>query len=97
MRIYSLGVVPSERKNGLGALLVAEIEALARRRGHTSLTLEVGDSNMAAIALYRKCGFHQHGFRLGYYQDGGHALLLHKNLAARQNHDHPLYAGRAHQ
>ncbi len=97
MRVYSLAVLPAERQAGLGSMLVAEIEAIARRAGSTSLTLEVADSNLAALALYRKCGFHQHGFRYGYYQDGGHALLLHKNLTTETGHDHPLYTGRPHQ
>jgi ribosomal protein S18 acetylase RimI-like enzyme len=92
LRIYSLGVVPTERKSGLGQQLVEMLEEIARKNGCTAVTLEVDSQNTAAIALYRKNGFHQYGFRPGYYQDGGHALLLWKSLTARENHDYPHYA-----
>ncbi len=79
-RIYALGVTASTRNSGIGSQLVAILENAADKANCTTLTLEVGDSNTAAITFYEKCGFKQHGFRYGYYQDGGHALLMHKNL-----------------
>ncbi len=80
-RIYSLGVAESARNKGVGSSLIAELEDIAGRAGWTMLTLEVSDSNNEAILLYNKCGFNQYGFRYGYYQDGGHALLMRKKLA----------------
>ncbi len=97
LRIYSLGVLPTERKSGLGRQLVEMLEEIARKNGCTAVTLEVDSHNTAAIALYRKNGFHQYGFRPGYYQDGGHALLLWKSLTARENHDYPHYASSLYQ
>jgi ribosomal protein S18 acetylase RimI-like enzyme len=79
-RIYALGVTAPARDTGIGSQLVAILENAADRENCTTITLEVGDSNTAAITFYEKCGFKQHGFRYGYYQDGGHALLMHKNL-----------------
>jgi ribosomal-protein-alanine N-acetyltransferase len=80
-RIYSLGVAPSARNTGIGSKLVGALEAMACKANCTMLTLEVNDRNKAAIVLYNKCGFKQYGFRLSYYQDGDHALLMRKSLA----------------
>jgi ribosomal protein S18 acetylase RimI-like enzyme len=81
-RIYSLGVDASARNTGIGSKLIATLEAIAGKANCTMLTLEVSDRNKAAILLYNKWGFNQYGFRYNYYQDGGHALLMRKNLAA---------------
>ncbi len=80
MRIYSLGVAPSTRNTGIGAKLVAALEAIASKATCTTLTLEVSDNNKDAIRLYTNFGFEQYGFRYGYYEDGGHAILMRKNL-----------------
>ncbi|MGB3209368.1 MAG: N-acetyltransferase [Desulforhopalus sp.] len=80
MRIYSLGVTASFRNKGIGLKLVAALEKAAKKADCTMLTLEVSDSNKTAIDLYNKCGFKQHGFRFAYYEDGGHAILMKKNL-----------------
>ncbi|GAB6190456.1 GNAT family N-acetyltransferase [Desulfocastanea catecholica] len=81
MRIYSLGVATSTRNTGIGAKLIAALEAIAGEANCTMLTLEVSDNNKEAIRLYTKYGFQQYGFRYGYYEDGGHAILMRKNLA----------------
>jgi len=80
MRIYSLGVATSTRNTGIGAKLVADLEAIADKADCTMLTLEVSDNNKEALRLYTKYGFQQYGFRYGYYEDGGHAILMRKNL-----------------
>jgi ribosomal protein S18 acetylase RimI-like enzyme len=80
VRIYSLGVATSTRNTGIGAKLVAALEAIAEEAACTMLTLEVSDSNAEALRLYTKHGFQQYGFRYGYYEDGGHAILMRKNL-----------------
>jgi len=60
--------------------MLEHIERLAVASGHQMLTLEVGDNNTAAVDFYKKHGFRQYGFRLGYYEDGGHAILMRKSL-----------------
>ncbi len=80
MRIYSFGIADAARGKGLAGRLLAVLEDIAREKNCNMLTLEVSDSNPAAIALYRKNGFAQYGFRLGYYEDGGHAILMRKHL-----------------
>ena len=80
MRIYSLGVATSARNTDIGAKLVVALETIAGQANCTMLTLEVSDNNKDAIRLYTKYGFQQYGFRYGYYEDGGHAILMRKYL-----------------
>lgn len=80
-RIYSLGVAESASRTGIGTKLVSTLEKIAAVRNCTSLTLEVSDTNKDALLFYNNCGFKQYGFRYNYYKDGGHALLMRKNLS----------------
>jgi ribosomal-protein-alanine N-acetyltransferase len=81
MRIYSFGIADGSRRRGLAGALLAKLEEMAMAAGRRTLILEVGDTNIAAIAFYAKHGFCQCGFRLHYYQDGGHAILMQKPLS----------------
>jgi ribosomal protein S18 acetylase RimI-like enzyme len=80
-RIYSLGVAESISRTGIGTQLVSTLEEIAAARNCTSLTLEVSDTNKTALLFYNKCGFKQYGFHYNYYKDGGHALLMRKELS----------------
>ena len=80
MRIYSFGIASAARGDGLAGRLLEVLEDIVRDRKCEMLTLEVSDSNVAALGLYKKHGFSQYGFRFGYYEDGGHALLMRKNI-----------------
>jgi ribosomal protein S18 acetylase RimI-like enzyme/predicted double-glycine peptidase len=79
-RLYSIAVDPDVRGRGIGPALIAAAEEAALERDCVWVRLEVHENNAHAIARYRKAGFRQHGERLGYYQDGGMALLLEKRL-----------------
>lgn len=57
------------RGAGIGKRLMLELVSEARRRGATSLTLEVRASNAAAQALYRRFGLAPVGVRKKYYVD----------------------------
>lgn len=85
MRIYSFGIADTSRRRGLAGALLAKLEEMATAAGCHTLTLEVGDTNTAAIGFYNKHGFCQCGFRLHYYQDGGHAILMRKSLTPKKN------------
>jgi putative acetyltransferase len=50
-------MAPTVRGQGLGRKLVAALESEARGLGARTLILETGIRQVAAIALYRKCGF----------------------------------------
>jgi putative acetyltransferase len=57
---------PSHRGQRIGALIVAEIEALARREALTQLVLETGDRHPAAWTVYERAGFTRCGPVLDY-------------------------------
>lgn len=79
--ILTLAVAPRARGRGLGrALLQAVISRAAELRA-TSLFLEVGADNPAALALYAGLGFARVGMRKAYYNSGD-ALVLRLPLSA---------------
>ena len=57
LNVHDIAVLAEFRGQGLGQLLLAEVEALARDRGCGKITLEVLEGNVAAQAAYRKFGF----------------------------------------
>ena len=66
--MMNLAVDPPARRSGVGAALVAALcGELERQKGAVSLTLEVRDSNEAAIRLYTSLGFTEIGRRPNYY------------------------------
>ena len=73
--IMNVAVDPDARRTGvatglLGALLERVDDPAAR------YTLEVRESNVAAIALYERFGFRTAGMRRRYYQDTGEDALI---------------------
>ena len=80
--MMNVAVHPDYRRHGIGrALVLALCEALKKQMLATSLTLEVRDSNLPAIALYASLGFEQIGLRKNYYQHPNEdARILRKEL-----------------
>ena len=68
--IMNVAVDPDERRTGVATCL---LEALLERVGDEGarFTLEVRQSNAAAIELYGRFGFRTAGLRRRYYQDNG--------------------------
>lgn len=66
--IQTIAVAASARRKGLGRLLMRAFIAEARRRGATSLFLEVRADNPIAEMLYDSLGFVQIAIRPRYYQ-----------------------------
>ena len=66
-QIVNVATHPDMRRRGAGHKLMAAIEADARARGFTLLSLEVRVSNMPAIGLYEAHGFTKEGVRKGFY------------------------------
>jgi ribosomal-protein-alanine N-acetyltransferase len=82
--ILSLGVVPGQRRTGIGSALLDSTCFEARLRGAESVALEVAVDNTAARALYAAKRFTVVGRRRNYYRQTGHlvdALLLRLALA----------------
>lgn len=78
--LQDLFVTISCRKKGVGTTLVAEFIKDAKLRGVKKLFLEVRESNMPAIDLYKKAGFTFLSERKKYYSDGENAFVLIKEL-----------------
>ncbi|TAH66344.1 MAG: ribosomal-protein-alanine N-acetyltransferase [Anaerolineaceae bacterium] len=65
--IYNVAVKASFTRRGIGNRMLEELIVQARSRGISSLTLEVRQSNEAAINLYKKLGFIEAGVRKDFY------------------------------
>lgn len=66
IHINTVAVQREQRRRGIGEHLLRE---LLRLTGATKATLEVRQSNEAALALYRKMGFEINAVRRDYYQN----------------------------
>jgi ribosomal-protein-alanine N-acetyltransferase len=66
--IADLAVDPAARRVGVGRVLLARVEEEMARCGVRALYLEVRESNVAALGLYRAWGFEAVGRRRGYYR-----------------------------
>lgn len=83
--VLSLGVAPHRRRSGAGQTLLSAAVAETRRRGLSSVVLEVAVDNDPANALYATLGFVPVGRRQRYYRrpDGrADALILRLALSA---------------
>jgi [ribosomal protein S18]-alanine N-acetyltransferase len=74
--IVTVAVRPSERRQGVGELLLLAAFDLSREREIPALTLEVRASNAAAQALYEKYGFKRLGIRKRYYTDNNEDAVI---------------------
>lgn len=74
--IVTVAVRESERRKGIGELLVLAAFDLSREKGVPALTLECRVSNTAAQALYEKYGFQRLGIRKRYYTDNNEDALI---------------------
>jgi ribosomal-protein-alanine N-acetyltransferase len=78
--ILSVAVAPAWRGRALARpLLDLHLRRLAGL-GARSIFLEVDEQNRPACRLYRRAGFYEVGRRQGYYQGGGTALVLRRDL-----------------
>lgn len=82
--ILSVAVAPECRRRGIGRTLLEDALRHLYREGARSIHLEVEDSNLAAIGLYRGVEFQESGRRAGYYAQGretpGGALVMLRQL-----------------
>ena len=75
-RMYT---VPAMQGKGIGGLVLAEIEALARKEGFRRLVLETGDRHPAAWRVYERGGFVRRG-RILDYPDSPWSIYYEKEL-----------------
>jgi ribosomal-protein-alanine N-acetyltransferase len=81
LHINNVAVRPEVRRRGVGAELLAAVLGQGRNQGARLAFLEVRAGNLAAQALYRRCGFRVAGRRKAYYaQPAEDALLMSLSL-----------------
>jgi [ribosomal protein S18]-alanine N-acetyltransferase len=85
--VLNLAVHPSARERGAGGALLRVLLEEFRREKVVNAFLEVRESNLFAIAFYRKFGFEQVGKRPGYYRGPDEAALV---LAVRLSSATPV-------
>ena len=76
VHISTFAVHPEFRLNGIGEDLLRMALSDAQMKGAQIATLEVRESNAAAISLYEKLGFEVVGNRKGYYRDNNEDAIL---------------------
>ena len=67
------------RRKGLGFKIVSALIEYARQNGIVSISLEVRQSNLAAISLYKSLGFLEAGIRKNFYtspKEDGIVMIL---------------------
>lgn len=81
MHLLNLSVDKKYQRQKTGELLLSINIDYAKKMKCLSITLEVRESNRAAIDLYHKFGFNQVGIRKGYYEPNAEdALVMSKNI-----------------
>lgn len=70
----------TERKNGIGKLLLDKLIKMAREYGKDKISLEVNEENIAAIRLYEKFEFEKVGLRKKYYNGKNDAIIMTKKI-----------------
>jgi ribosomal-protein-alanine acetyltransferase len=84
LHVLKVATLPSYRRQGLARRLMALAEEHAAEMNGESLTLEVRDANIEAIAMYDSLGYERAGIRPAYYQDGEDAVIMTKRILNSQ-------------
>lgn len=81
LHILNLAVHPAYRRKGIGKELLGALITHGLKDGFKIITLEVRQSNAAAINLYKSFNFRIIGIRKGYYCDNNEdAYIMALNL-----------------
>ena len=79
-RLYSVGVLPDNRRRGILSSFLEDFERDARQNKLEELFLEVEEDNELALGSYKRFGFEQYGVFPKYYENGKDAIRLKKLL-----------------
>ena len=75
-QITNVAVSNCCRRLGFGRLVVEALINYAKASGLATISLEVRESNIAAISLYERCGFERCGIRKGFYRFPSEAAVI---------------------
>lgn len=73
--LYRIGVLPPQRRRGMGKRILTDFIS-ACPKDTEKIFLEVRESNISAIALYKSCGFKPEAVRKNYYGGGENAVIM---------------------
>ncbi|MBI5945527.1 MAG: ribosomal protein S18-alanine N-acetyltransferase [Chloroflexi bacterium] len=76
IHIATFATHPDFRRQGIGKALFFHTLKSAKAEGARTAFLEVRESNIAAIEMYRQFGFIENGRRKGYYKDNQEDAIL---------------------
>lgn len=79
-QLARIGIDKSLRNKGYGFEMMKHLIQRAKEAACEFMTLEVRESNKAALNLYKKCDFVQVNISKGYYPDGENAIVMTKAL-----------------
>lgn len=87
--ITNVAVFPSWRGRGVGKALINAVTSMAEENALSFVSLEVRQSNAAAIALYEKTGFVTEGKRKAFYRHPTEdALIMTKRFERNEDSQH---------
>jgi len=78
--VISIAVLPNHQQKGIGYALMREATQAMVNYNAKECYLEVRESNLPAVQLYKKLGFEIARTIKNYYADGENALLMAKQL-----------------
>src|SRR5207237_2499735 len=76
LHILNVAVHPGQRRNGIGAQMVAKLVSKLSSHRRTRITLEVRETNLTAQLFFRCQGFRAIRVLRGYYEDSGEDAFL---------------------
>lgn len=79
-QIFSMVINDKYRRKGYAYKALIGLEEILKSKEINEWTLEVRESNLAAISLYKKVGFKKVSIRENYYNDNENALLMYKKI-----------------
>jgi putative acetyltransferase len=84
VEIKRMYVSPENRNQGIGALIMQNLEQWATELGYKACVLETGDNQPEAVALYKKVGYVVTE-KYGVYVNLDHSICMRKELTSAQS------------
>ena len=66
--IITMAILPEYQNQGIGFLILQELELILINANCSKIFLEVASNNLNALHLYKKVGFRNFGIRKNYYK-----------------------------
>lgn len=80
IEITNIVVKKTERKKGIGNLLLDKLIEMSKSTEKEVISLEVNEKNEVAINLYERFGFKKVGIRKKYYNGENNAIIMTKKI-----------------